>query len=157
MQFSRYTNKLIAAFAVLSAVTGCTQNRPSESVLKQHLIGRWKVDSYREVTTLNGTVNNDQTQPVNGTVEFKTNGQVISVDEAGNAEEGTWSLMDGGKRVKILFNDLASAGLHLPGFLGGETFELQEVNAENLALSNRSSLAAGKELVKYELTFNLAR
>lgn len=157
MQLSSYVNLLTAAFVILFAFTGCKQNRIGQPALQEQIIGLWKFDSYREVTTLNGIVNNDETQPVSGTVEFKKNGKVISVDEAGNTEEGTWFLVDGGKRVRIIFSDLAAAGVQLSSFLSGETFELKEVNPENLALSNLSSLSSAGESVKYELTFNLAK
>jgi hypothetical protein len=65
--------------------------------------------------------------------------------------------VDGGRRIRIIFNDIASAGFAPAGFLSGSTFELEAVKAGSLALRNRSSLSARGESVKYELTFNLAR
>lgn len=161
MRLPSYVNLLttVLFIFILSLLSGCRQNQnpAGRPVLQEQIIGLWKFDSYREVTTLNGVVNNDETQPVSGTMEFRRNGKVISVDEAGNTEEGSWLLVDGGKRVKIIFSDLASAGIQLSSFLSGETFELKEINPENLALCNLSSLSAGGQSVKYELTFNLAK
>jgi hypothetical protein len=157
MRLPSYVNAFLAALVYCVTFTGCQPDSSSRPAPKEQLIGLWKLDNYREVTTLNGRVNNDQTQPVNGTVEFKRNGKVISVDETGNAEEGTWSLLDGGRRVKIIFNEIASAGFAPAGFLSGSTFELEAVKAGGLSLRNRSSLSARGESVKYELIFNLAR
>jgi hypothetical protein len=152
MRLSSYVNASFAALVFFVSLPGCRPESPDRSAPKEQLIGLWKFDNYREVTTLNGRVNNDQTQPVNGTMEFQQNGKVISVDETGNAEEGTWSLEDGGRRVKIIFSDIAS----IPsGLLSSSTFELEAVKAGTLALRNRSSLSARGESVKYELTFNL--
>lgn len=141
----------------LVALAGCQPDSVHRPTMKEQLIGLWKLDNYREVTTLNGRVNNDQTQPVNGTMEFQRDGKVISVDETGNAEEGTWRLVDGGRRVKIIFDEIASAGFAPSGLLSGSTFELEAVKAGSLALRNRSSLSARGESVKYELTFNLEK
>jgi hypothetical protein len=157
MRLPSYVNVSLAALGLFASLTACQQEQPHQPAPKDQLIGLWKLDNYREVTTLNGRVNNDQTQPVNGTMEFRRNGKVISVDETGNAEEGTWNLVDGGRRIRIIFSDIASAGFAPAGFLSGSTFELEAVKAGSLALRNRSSLSARGESVKYELTFNLAR
>ena len=157
MRLPRYVHTSLAALLLLASFTGCRQDQSLRPTPKEQLIGLWKLDNYREVTTRNGRVNNDQTQPVGGTVEFRHNGEVISVDEAGNAEEGTWRLVDGGRRVKIIFSDIASAGFAPFGFLSGSTFELKAPDAGSLALSNRSSLSARGESVKYEVTFNLEK
>lgn len=157
MRCSRYVNPVFAALLLFASLTGCQPDSPNRPAPKEQLIGLWKFDNYREVTTLNGRVNDDQTQPVNGTMEFQHNGKVISVDETGNAEEGTWRLVDGGRRVKIIFSDIASAGFAPSGLLSGSTFELEAVKAGSLALRNQSSLSARGESVKYELIFNLAR
>jgi hypothetical protein len=157
MRLPSYVNASLAALGLFASLTACRQEQPHQPAPKDQLIGLWKLDNYREVTTLNGRVNNDQTQPVNGTMEFRRNGKVISVDETGNAEEGTWSLLDGGRRIQIMFNDIASAGFAPAGFLNGSTFELEAVKAGSLTLRNRSSLSARGESVKYELTFNLEK
>ena len=157
MRLPSYVKASFAALVCFVSLTNCRQEQPNRPAPKDQLIGLWKLDNYREVTTRNGRVNDDQTQPVNGTVEFRRNGKVISVDETGNSEEGTWSLVDGGRRIRIIFSDIASAGFAPAGFLSGSTFELEAVKAGSLALRNRSSLSARGELVKYELTFNLAR
>jgi hypothetical protein len=157
MRRSRYVTTAFAALLFLASLPGCRQESPNRPAPKEQLIGLWKFDNYREVTTLNGRVNDDQTQPVNGTMEFKHNGKVISVDETGNAEEGTWRLVDGGRRIKIIFSDIASAGFAPSGLLSGCTFELEAVKVGSLALRNRSSLSARGESVKYELIFNLEK
>jgi|GEM_PF-2598155 len=157
MRLPRYVHTSLAALLLLAFFTGCRQDQSLRPMPKEQIIGLWKLDNYREVTTLNGRVNNDQTQPAGGTVEFRRNGEVISVDEAGNAEEGTWHLVDGGRRVKIIFSDIASAGFAPFGFLSGSTFELKAADAGSLALSNRSSLSGQGELVKYEVTFHLEK
>ncbi len=157
MRLPSFINVSLTALGLFASLTACRQEQPQQPAPKDQLIGLWKLDNYREVTTSNGRVNNDQTQPVNGTMEFRRNGKVISVDETGNAEEGTWRLVDGGRRIRIIFSDIASAGFVHAGFLSGSTFELEAVKAGSLALRNRSSLSARGELVKYELTFNLAR
>jgi hypothetical protein len=157
MRLPSFVNASLAALGLFAALAACQSEQPQRPAPKDQLIGLWKLDNYREVTTSNGRVNNDQTQPVNGTMEFRRNGKVISVDETGNAEEGTWNLVDGGRRIRIIFSDIASAGFAPAGFLSGSTFELEAVKAGSLALRNRSSLSARGESVKYELTFNLAR
>ncbi len=157
MRLSSYVNTFLAALTCCVTFTDCQPDSSSRLAPKEQLIGLWKLDNYREVTTSNGRVNNDQTQPVNGTMEFRRNGKVISMDETGNAEEGTWSLVDGGRCVKIMFSDIASAGFAPTGFLNGSTFELETGKAGSLALRNRSSLSARGESVKYELTFNLEK
>ncbi len=160
MRYTSYINLFTILLLAAFAFAGCHQNHtghaPSTAV-KDRIIGLWQFSSYREVTTLNDTVNNDQTQPVAGTVEFTPDGRIISRDESGNTEEGTWSLVDGGKKVSIMFDDFASAGLDLAAFLGAGTFELQEIEAGNMALSNHSLLSAGGNSLKYELTFHLEK
>jgi hypothetical protein len=157
MRLPSSVNASLAALGLFASLTACQSEQPNQPAPKDQLIGLWKLDNYREVTTRNGRVNNDQTQPVNGTMEFRRNGKVISVDETGNAEEGTWNLVDGGRRIRIIFSDIASAGFAPAGFLSGSTFELEAVKAGSLALRNRSSLSARGESVKYELTFNLEK
>jgi hypothetical protein len=157
MRYTSYVKLFTIFFLTAFAFTGCQQKHAELTSVKDRIIGLWQFNSYREVTTLNGAVNNDQTQPVAGTVEFTNDGRVISRDEAGNTEEGTWSLVDGGKRVRIMFSDLASAGLDFAAFLKAGTFELREIQPGNLALSNLSSLSAGGKSMKYELTFHLEK
>ena len=157
MRFPSFVKASLASLVLFASLTACQQEQPNRPAPKDHLLGLWKLYNYREVTTRNGRVNNDQTQPVSGTMEFRRNGEVISVDETGNAEEGTWSLVDGGRRIRIIFSDIASAGFAPAGLVSGSTFELEAVKTGSLALRNRSSLSARGESVKYELTFNLAR
>ncbi len=142
---------LLALFAFASSIfmTGCKKDDEKPST-RAMIVGIWKAESSRDVSYENGKVTDDETTPGNAgeTYEFKSDGKVVYKESSSStAEDGTWTLTDGDKKLIL---SSSSFPIALP-------FEIKEVSSTKLVLFMTYQTSSGGTTYKEESTLTFKK